>query len=41
MILETPYEMAMNTAKRFRKVRTAKKITIHVLVRRTSWKYWL
>ena len=28
MILETPYEMAANTAKRFRKVRISKKITI-------------
>ena len=31
MILETPYEMAANTAKRFRRVRTSKKITIKEL----------
>ena len=31
MILETPYEMAADVAKRFRKVRLSKKITIKEL----------
>ncbi len=31
MILETPYEMAENVAKRFRKVRASKKITMKAL----------
>lgn len=31
MILETPYEMAENVAKRFRKIRSSKKVTIKAL----------
>ena len=31
MILETPYEMAAHAAKRFRKVRTSKRVTIKEL----------
>lgn len=31
MIFETPYDMAVNTAKRFRELRKAKKVTIKAL----------
>lgn len=39
MLLETPYEMAAETAKRFRKVRTAKKITLKSLSERSGVPY--
>ena len=39
MILETPYEMAENVAKRFRKVRFSKKITMKELSRSSGVPY--
>ena len=39
MILETPYEMAVDVAKRFRKMRIAKKITIKELSERSGVPY--
>lgn len=39
MLLETPYEMAVNTAKRFRKLRLSKKITIKDLSERSGVPY--
>lgn len=39
MKLETPYEMALDAAKRFRKVRTSKKITMKELSRRSGVPY--
>ena len=39
MILETPYEMALSAAKRFRQVRIAKKITIKELSGRSGVPY--
>ena len=39
MILETPYEMAEDTAKRFRRVRIAKKVTIKELSERSGVPY--
>lgn len=39
MKLETPYEMALDAAKRFRKVRTLKKITMKELSRRSGVPY--
>ena len=39
MILETPYEMAAGAAKRFRKVRTAKKVTMKELSERSGVPY--
>lgn len=39
MILETPYEMAQSTAKRFRATRKARKITIKELSERSGVAY--
>ena len=39
MILETPYEMAAGAAKRFRKVRTSKKVTMKELSQRSGVPY--
>ena len=39
MILETPYEMAVDAAKRFRTLRTAKRITMKELSRRSGVPY--
>ncbi len=39
MILETPYEMAENAAKRFRKMRKAKNVTIKALSERSGVPY--
>lgn len=39
MILETPYEMAAGAAKRFRKVRTSKKVTMKELSERSGVPY--
>ena len=39
MILETPYEMAANAAKRFREIRLSKKITIKELSERSGVPY--
>ena len=39
MILETPYEMAMDAAKRFRRVRTSKKVTVKELSERSGVPY--
>ena len=39
MVLKTPYEMAADTAKRFRKVRMAKKMTIKELSLRSGVPY--
>ena len=36
MVLETPMEMAMAVAKRFRKVRTSKKVTVKELSERSG-----
>lgn len=39
MILETPYEMAVDVAKRFRRMRTSKKVTIKILSERSGVAY--
>ena len=39
MIIQTPYEMALDAAKRFRKVRTARKITMKALSERSGVPY--
>ena len=39
MILETPYEMAVDAAKRFRKLRTSKNVTIKELSERSGVPY--
>ena len=39
MILETPMEMAMDAAKRFRRVRTSKKVTMKELSGRSGVPY--
>ena len=39
MILETPYEMAVEAAKRFRKLRKTKKMTIKELSERSGVPY--
>jgi transcriptional regulator with XRE-family HTH domain len=39
MILETPYEMAVDAATRFRKVRTSKKVTMKELSQRSGVPY--
>ena len=39
MILETPYEMAENAAKRFRNMRKAKNVTIKALSERSGVPY--
>lgn len=39
MILETPYEMAADTAKRFRRVRLSKKVTLKELSERSGVPY--
>lgn len=39
MVLETPMEMAMDAAKRFRKVRTSKKVTLKELSERSGVPY--
>lgn len=39
MIIETPYEMAAGTAKRFRKIRTARRITLKALSQKSGVPY--
>ena len=39
MILETPYEMAEETAKRFRRLRTSKRVTMRELSERSGVPY--
>lgn len=39
MMIETPMEMAMDAAKRFRKVRTSKKVTMKELSERSGVPY--
>lgn len=39
MIFETPYEMAAGTAKRFRKIRTARRITLKALSQKSGVPY--
>ena len=39
MVLETPYEMALNTAKRFRELRKRKNITIKTVSEKSGVPY--
>lgn len=39
MILETPYDMAADAAKRFRRLRTSKKVTMKELSKRSGVPY--